>query len=94
MPPGLMQTPATSSLRRWPHDSKSMPRVRIVRGGLPLAPWKPGATGRVASIVKGQDTPGRGTIHRVEFDKPQLDEECDGPNIAAEIPVRHLRPLR
>jgi hypothetical protein len=68
-------------------------RVRIVRGGLLPAPWKPGATGTVLEIVEGEGGPWRRTVYFVEFDRPQIDEEGDGPYLGSEISGRYLRPL-
>lgn len=63
-------------------------RVETVRGGLLPGPLAPGAVGTVANVIER----GGRTTYLVDFDRPQLDADGDGPYLASEIDTKYLRP--
>lgn len=62
--------------------------METVRGGLLPGPWARGAIGTVADVVEERD--GR-TTYLVDFDRPQLDSDGDGPYSTSEIDAKYLR---
>jgi hypothetical protein len=62
-------------------------RVQTVGGGLLAGPWTPGAVGTVAELL---ERGGRPTC-LVDFDRPQLDADGEGPYLASEIDTKYLR---